>query len=349
MTEHPISKQIAEAKCLGSLVAIDTAYKAGSLTDAERDRLLDGLVPLHEDHNREVAELVRQVLAASEPEPIYDIDLSEPLDALEADGTLVVFDESNKNDRWGQSTTKGTAGRTGHYDRKHRRIEDGRTIIDLNPSPTGMVDVNGRKCHTTYAGQLVKPVPVFFEATVRGRTKPTKGSWTCDAWATYAGPPIRTPNGTLRSGSRVAELDGREEFGDPGAFYMARYALADHWLFDDAEDVFTNAGSELIEKRRGRNHWHLVPGDGEMHETTLRVEPGNGLHIVTTWLQDGVVVQRRDTEDYERLAGRKLDRALTAVRAHGWRFWLPMTQTNKKHDPDGPTLAVAEWERVRVR
>src|SRR5690606_35054927 len=67
MTENDLPKKIAEAKCLGSLVAIDTAHKAGSLTDAEKDRLLDGLVPLHEDHNREVAELVRQVLAASEP------------------------------------------------------------------------------------------------------------------------------------------------------------------------------------------------------------------------------------------------------------------------------------------
>ena len=56
-----LAKSIAEAKCLGSLVAIDTAHKAGELTDAERDRLLEGLVPLHEAHNREVAELVLPV------------------------------------------------------------------------------------------------------------------------------------------------------------------------------------------------------------------------------------------------------------------------------------------------
>ena len=175
---NDIAKKIAEAKCLGSLVAIDTAHKAGELTDDEKDRLLDGLVPLYEDHNREVAELVRQVLAPTGPPLIHDWDFRGLTPGTLPAGWRCYGQQPSpltvSNERWGQN-----GGRTGWY----------RGMVDLDFSDEGLVfpwepdPRGGLRCGyltTDYGGPVI---PALCRVEFTGYwTHGIRGLWAALGW-----------------------------------------------------------------------------------------------------------------------------------------------------------------------
>ena len=283
MTERTnIAKSIAEAKCLGSLVAIDTAHKAGELTDAEKDRLLSGLVPLHEEHNREVAELVRQVLAASEPPPWFFVDYRNATLSDVQQGQLVYGEGGNTPGQvnWGDGS------RAGRY--RAPSFDERGMVFTGTPA----LDSAGRRHLTKALGipawwagylRLKKAPPRFFEATVRTRFDARPGHGPAPIWA----------------GHKPVEQDVewfQIEDGSNGKVPHNLVRLALHVTFDGDADQTHNANNQ-----KGLRYVHEVDDIEGWHTWTIRQESDGSGGVVWSWDIDG---ERRQTVESGDLARR---------------------------------------------
>lgn len=325
MTE--LAKSIAEAKCLGSLVAIDTAHKAGDLTDAEKDRLLSGLVPLHEEHNREVAELVRQVCEPAGPPLLFRDGFANGLDPkrwrarTKATGHLV----------WGQKDKNGNPMRAGTYRDAPRHDADG-LHFDLRPDREGMLNPAGRPCfevqYVSTEGLVMLPRLVRVEIDVTW--KMIDGGFWCPGWLKA----VRKPGASGPSGTDLAEPDMWEWMGVPAPLAHHDQVVGATHLHVDGRGLVLNAQSELVLKtlKPPRNHWVPKSLFEGRHTQAIQIErsPQDPRHLLITREINGQVpFPPLDTFDLQRL-GHRVDTVLDTVA--GWWF-DSCTQVSKKHDP----------------
>ena len=283
MTDN-LAKSIAEAKCLGSLVAIDTAHKSGELTDAERDRLLEGLVPLHEAHNREVAELVRLVC---EPPPWFFVDYRNAKLADVERHQLVYGDGGNSpgQARWGD------ASRAGRY---RAPSFDGRGMVFLGEpafSPAGVRYKTSAGVPAWWAGYLrhkLRP-PRFFEATVRTRFDARPGHGPAPIWAGHV--PVEQDVEWFQI-----------EDGSNGKVPHNLVRLALHVTFDgDYNADGSRRQTYNANNQHGLRYVHEVDDIEGWHTWTIRQESDGSDGVVWSWDIDG---ERRQTVESGDLARR---------------------------------------------
>ena len=276
MTERTnIAKSIAEAKCLGSLVAIDTAHKAGELTDAERDRLLEGLVPLHEAHNREVAELVRLVCEPPVPKPLHDWDFRHL-----APGTLPVgwrcygtrTDFATvSNERWGQN-----GGRTGWYrGLVDLRWTDDGLVMPWEPDPRG-----GLRCGYLTTGYGGPVIPALCRVEFDGYwTHGTRGLWAALGWL------CASDGGAGRAEVDVSEylpahsLTGVSHVLHGRVAGETRYNFGTRYLKRRSNSYVLPAGVDLVDPH---THWFEARPEGG----TVRLSWGIDEHTMESFTHD---------------------------------------------------------------
>ena len=185
-----IAKVLAEHKCHASLEILDLLLGGGEITRPQFDALLTGLVPLHEEHNREVAELVRLVCeppAPAGPPLIHDWDFRDL-----APGTLPVGWKHRGMPTWGQDKGRVTVYR-GLDDCEWtpeglvmRMPKTGRKIQGYDPETktSATTDEIAGTYLTTRAvgGQPAVSIPFFSRVEWEGYWTPQAGLWFALLW-----------------------------------------------------------------------------------------------------------------------------------------------------------------------